>query len=136
MAQLKNLHTGEVFSVAAAPLWNGGIWECGDVRFVDMSGQEYSVVHTPPQLTPVEFKMLWKYPERIAIRAARPTDPMLDDFYTIVDDPRLATVDLNLPSVQEAIQYALSTIAPKMAPPYGPADIEARYAQILTGTQV
>ena len=61
------------------------------------------------KVTPVEFKMLFTSAERIAIKEARTTDPVIDDYFDIVEDPRLQVVDLGLHSVREGIQY-LQTI--------------------------
>lgn len=59
----------------------------------------------PPKVSPVEFLLLFTPQERVAIRAARPNDPVLDDFFDIVEDPRLTFVNLALPSVQGALYY-------------------------------
>lgn len=59
----------------------------------------------PPKVSPVEFMLLFKSPERIAIKAARPTDPVIDDFMDIVEDTRLTFVDLGLQSTQDALNY-------------------------------
>lgn len=77
-----------------------------------------------PKVTPVEFKMLFTSAERIAIKEARATDPVIDDYFDIVEDPRLQVVDLGLHSVQEGIQY-LQTIG---------ILTEDRVSQILAGT--
>ena len=61
-----------------------------------------------PKVSPVEFKLLFTSAERIAIKAARETDPIVDDFYSIVDDPRLTEVDLSLTSTQSAIEYLIA----------------------------
>jgi hypothetical protein len=79
---------------------------------------------TYPKVTPVEFKMLFASAERIAIKAARETDPVIDDYFDIVEDPRLQVVDLGLHSVQEGIHY-LQTIG---------ILTEDRVSQILAGT--
>lgn len=63
------------------------------------------VAPIPPKLTPVQFKMCFTPQERIAIKAARATDPVLQDAYEILDDPRLTEVDLTLASVQGLIDY-------------------------------
>ena len=63
---------------------------------------------TPPQVSPVEFKMLFASAERVAIREARKTDAVVDDFLDLVEDPRLTYVDLALPSVQAALQYLVA----------------------------
>ena len=63
---------------------------------------------TPSEATkvsPVEFKLLFTSAERVAIKAARATDQVIDDFYDIVEDPRLTQVDLGLKSTRDAIGY-------------------------------
>ena len=61
-----------------------------------------------PQLTPIEFKMCFTTAERLAIKAAKETDPILQDTYEILDDVRLKTVDLNLASNRALIDYLVS----------------------------
>lgn len=58
-----------------------------------------------PRLTPVQFKLLFTAPERLAIKAARATDALLDDAFDLLDDPRLAEVDLNLQSNRSLIAH-------------------------------
>ena len=60
------------------------------------------------KVSPVEFKLLFTSAERVAIKEARATDPVIDDFYTIVEDPRLTHVDLGLKSTQDALSYMVS----------------------------
>ena len=63
---------------------------------------------TPSEATkvsPVEFKLLFTSHERVAIKAARATDTVIDDFYEVVEDPRLTYVDLGLKSTRDAIGY-------------------------------
>lgn len=74
-------------------------------------------------VSPIEFKLLFTWQERIAIKTARATDPVIDDFYDIVEDPRLTHVNLSLNSTQQAIGYLATKelIAPE------------RVAQILSG---
>ena len=68
--------------------------------------QEPNVVSTPDiKVSPIEFKLLFTYQERIAIKAKRANDPILEDFYSIVDDPRLTSVNLSLKSTQDALGY-------------------------------
>ena len=61
-----------------------------------------------PKVSPVEFKLLFTSQERVAIKAARATDPVIDDFFDIVEDQRLTHVDLGLQSVKDAINYLQS----------------------------
>ena len=58
-----------------------------------------------PKVSPVEFKLLFSAQERVAIKAARATDPVIDDFFEIVEDPRLTHVNLGLQSTQDALAY-------------------------------
>ena len=70
------------------------------------------------KISPVEFKLLFTGPERIAIRAAATTDALIEDFYEIIDDPRLTVVDLGLKSTQDGIGYlaSLGLIVPERVP--------------------
>jgi hypothetical protein len=58
-----------------------------------------------PIVSPVEFKLLFTPQERVAIKSERAGDPVIDDFMTIIDDPRLTHVDMNLKSTQDALGY-------------------------------
>lgn len=57
------------------------------------------------KVSPVEFTLLFAPTERIAIRTARATDPAIDDFMDIIEDPRLTVVDLGLGSTQAGLGY-------------------------------
>lgn len=61
------------------------------------------------RVSPVEFKLLFTGSERIAIKSARATDLAIDDFYDIIEDPRLTYVDLGLSSTRDALNYMQST---------------------------
>lgn len=61
-----------------------------------------------PKVSPVEFKLLFTSQERVAIKAARATDPVIDDFFEIVEDQRLTYVDLGLQSTKDAIGHLQS----------------------------
>lgn len=56
-----------------------------------------------PMVSPVEFRMLFKSEERIAIKTS--TDAVVQDFFEIINDPRLTYVDRNLQSVKDALAY-------------------------------
>jgi hypothetical protein len=58
-----------------------------------------------PKVSPVEFKLLFTAQERVAIKAERGNDLMIDDFFEIVEDPRLTHVNLGLKSTQDALGY-------------------------------
>lgn len=62
----------------------------------------------PPQqiskvISTMQFKLLFTAQERVAIKQS--TDPIVQDFYELVEDPRLGELDLHAPSTQEAIAY-------------------------------
>lgn len=73
------------------------------------------VVEVYQQVTPMTFLMLFTFTERIALKKlvngdpdADPVvkpDPLIVDWWGIITDVRLVTVDLNLPSVQQALGY-------------------------------
>lgn len=70
---------------------------------------------TYPKVSPVQFKMLFTSPERVAIKAARETDPVVDDLWELVEDPRMEYVDFGLKSVRDSIEYLATAglIAPE-----------------------
>lgn len=57
------------------------------------------------KVSPIEFKLLFTVQERVGISAAKPLDPIINDFFSIIDDPRLTFVDLTLTSTVSAINY-------------------------------
>lgn len=61
-----------------------------------------------PIVTPLTFQMLFTSKERIAIKTAVKTDPIIEDWWSIVTNPQLTEVDLGLTSVQEALTYLIS----------------------------
>ncbi|MBX9900805.1 MAG: hypothetical protein K2Y28_08485 [Burkholderiaceae bacterium] len=70
-----------------------------------------TVVPPPPATTylvvsPIEFKLLFTAPERVAIKNS--VDPVVQDFFSIIDDPRLTKVELGLQSTQDALLYLVS----------------------------
>ena len=79
-----------------------------------------------PKVSPIEFMLLFTSPERVAIKALRQTDPIVDDFLDIIEDPRLTFVDLGLGSTVSAIDYMIyaGLVAPE------------RKAAILTGVML
>jgi len=76
-----------------------------------------------PKVSPVEFMLLFTSPERVAIKALRQTDPIIDDLLDIIEDPRLTFVDLGLGSTVSAIDYMI----------YVGVVAAERKAEILTG---
>ena len=72
-------------------------------------------------VSPVEFKLLFTAQERVAIKSS--TNPIVQDFFEIVNDPRLTMVNLSLKSTQDAVGYlALNDLIE-----------EERIAEILSG---
>lgn len=103
MPKIKCLMTGEIIITSEAPRLINGIWECGDQRFTDRNATMYQAVAEPVKVSPVEFKLLFTAPERVAIKAS--ADPIVQDFFEIVNDPRLTFVDLGLQSTHDALAY-------------------------------
>lgn len=70
------------------------------------------------QVSPPTFLLLFTSPERIGIRAARNyvgadaganmVKAVLDDWFSIIDDPRLQYVDLALPATQQGIDFLVT----------------------------
>lgn len=79
-----------------------GTWEAPPV------GTPFEPVTIYPSVSPVEFQLLFTSAERVAIKAARATDPIIDDFMDIVEHPKLTFVNLNLASTQSALDYFIS----------------------------
>ena len=81
---------------------------------------------TYPKVTPVQFKLLFTSPERVAIKAARATAPVVDDLWELVEDQRMEYVDFGLKSVRDSIEYLATArlIAPE------------RVGEIISGTLV
>lgn len=91
---------------------------------------------TPPEVTAIpqkidviSFKLLFTSPERIEAKKLRATDPVIDDFWSILDDPRTQNVDMALTSIQQAIAYTLNAINTAGVV----TDVTARTAAILSG---
>lgn len=76
----------------------------------------------PPTVSAMQFKLLFTVWERVAMKES--ADPIVSDFFAIMNDPRLTEVDLGLGSTRDVIDYMADKglIA------------EGRQAQILAGT--
>lgn len=129
MGLIKNISTGELLQTLEVPAWKDGVWECGNIRFVDIGKDIYesdsSTNYSTQTPTPAEFLLLLTLQERVAIRAAGATDVVIGDILRMVDDPRVTFVDLTNPSVIEAVNYLTTTEPPLLT--------TERAAQILTG---
>ena len=87
---------------------NGDGWVNGELIKPEPPAPIEPPAPVPPKVSPVEFKLLFTPQERIAIRTAQATDPVIDDFMDIIEDPRLTVVDLGLGSTQSGIDYLIS----------------------------
>jgi len=85
-------------------------------RLVDDEWEPPEVIETPvaqiepKEVDPITFKLLFTSAERIAAKALRATDPLIDDFWSILDDPRTRSVDMRIPSIQAVIEHTLDAI--------------------------
>lgn len=129
MAAIKNNLTDEVIIVAETPRFINGIWECGDQRFTDPDGADYSPVPPGFKISPIAFKLLFTPAERIKAKQLRVDDPVLEDFWGLLDDPRTDVVDLELTSVQNAVEYTLTKVKAAGVD----IDVEVRKAEIFAG---
>jgi len=85
-----------------------------------------------PKVSPVEFKLLFTSAERVKLKELRATDPILDDFWSIVDDPRATQIRLGLTSTQQGVAYAISLLV--AAGVVDAADEASRVSEVLSGT--
>jgi hypothetical protein len=84
---------------------NGGVWSA---PVIPEPAPAPTPVEVMPKLSPIEFKLCFTAAERIALKTLRATDSIVDDWMTILDDPRLTEVNLNLASTQAAVDYLAS----------------------------
>lgn len=86
---------------------SGDGWEDGILIKPEPPEPQPAVPQPEPDIlvSPIEFKLLFKLHERVAIKAARATDPIVDDFLEIVEDVRLTHVNLSLSSTKEGVNY-------------------------------
>ena len=78
--------------------------------------------------------MCFTYQERAGAETLATTDPIIKDFYSIVNDPRLTEVDMSLKSVQDAIGYLFLKL--EEANVVEESDVEKRIASVLSGTRL
>jgi len=89
---------------------------------------------TYAQVSPVQFKLLFTSAERLAIKTLKTTDPMVEDFYEIVDDPRLETVDFSLQSVRDGVTYVFGKLVEGGT--LTQEEMDARLPQVFTGEMI
>jgi len=101
----------------------------GEYVFSLPEKQEKTNTREYPKVSPTQFKLLLTGEERISLRGAVETDPGIADLFDLVDDPRTSSIDLNLSSVQEAIDYALNFLESEGVV----SDVVTRKEEILSG---
>lgn len=73
-------------------------------RFIQGTMADFTPVPTPiTHVTRLEFKALFTGAERVAIKKARAIDDLVEDFFSMVEDPDATGVDLTLPSTEAAL---------------------------------
>lgn len=105
---------------------NGETWEALPAPAIP---DPVEPVVIPPKVGPIKFKMLFSSAERVKARQLRESDPVLDDFWQLIDDTRTDEVDMSLESVQDAIEYTLTVVSNAGVS----LDVNSRKAAILTG---
>jgi hypothetical protein len=112
---------------------DGTYWRGEAYTARDPDKTRFEMVEVSPIISPVEFKLLFTSTERTAIKAARSDTStpeatqikaVLDDWYEILDDPRLKEVNLGLSSTIAGVNFLESV---------GLID-PGRATEILTGT--
>ena len=83
------------------------------------------IIAEPKEVDPITFKLLFTSAERVAAKALRASDPAVDDFWAILDDPRTRTVDMRIQSIQAIIEHTLTACNVE--------NVAERKAQILQG---
>lgn len=67
---------------------------------------EPPIVITSKPIPAIDFKLRFTALERVAIYAS--TNPIVKDFVSLLDDPRLQNVDVMLPTTIDAVDYLIS----------------------------
>ncbi len=73
-----------------------------------MVAPEQPIPQARTVFNPIEFMMLFTSAERVAVRALRATDPIVDDWMSIIQDPRLTQIDLKLTSTRDFLSHLVS----------------------------
>jgi hypothetical protein len=89
---------------------------------------------TYTQVSPIQFKLLFTSAERLVIKTLKTTDPVVEDFYEIIEDPRLKTVDFTLQSVRDGVTYVFSKLVEGGT--LTQTEMDARLPQIFAGELV
>ena len=82
-----------------------------------------------PKVGPIHFQLLFDPIEIVKSVELKETDKIVASFWKLVDDPRTDIVDLNLQSVQNAIEYVLTAVKNAGVD----INVQSRKAAILSG---
>lgn len=112
-----------------------------EVGWVNDGSGNWSAPAPPPETPPaprrpivtiVEFKLLWRPEERIALKAMAQTDPVIEDFWSLVHDPKVTIVDLSMASIISAITFTVQALVDNGTIASG--DQATRLEEILSGS--
>lgn len=108
MLKLRNIQSGEIYTFGTnIPTFSAGVWCIGNMKFVDPNKTRYEAIDYPEisdlSVSPIRFKILFTAAQRIAIRTS--ADPVVQDFFNLIEDPRLDLVILPLSSTVDALSY-------------------------------
>lgn len=111
MQKLKNIQSGEIYTFGTnVPSFSAGVWCIGNMKFVDPTKTKYEIIDYPEisdlSISPIRFKLLFTATQRIAIRTS--VNPVVQDFFNLIEDPRLDAVILPLSSTVDALSYLVS----------------------------
>ncbi len=104
---LRNKTTKAIISRTKAGNFNpsDNTWMIDNNQILPDPDLELEWVEPYPSLSRVAFKLCFTSAERIALKALRVTDPIIEDAFEILEDPQLTVVDLNLESNQNLLTY-------------------------------
>lgn len=78
-------------------------------RFIQGTLADFTVeAEKPTTVTSFGFKRLFTSAERVAIKNARVADDLVEDFFSMVEDPDSSGVDLTLQSTLDALLHLKS----------------------------
>ena len=108
MATLSNKITGNVFTVRDTPVFQNGMWLCGDQNFMDSDGTDYEIVDPTPIITLTREQLKAKRDEAVkAIKVTISTGKTFDGDETSQTRMARAIIGLQAAGVQ-TISWTLS----------------------------
>lgn len=131
MFRLIHATNGQVVTSATLPVYDAAarVWRCSDVDMVDLDGTTFQLPDDNPEpsalagpvrtaFPPPTFLLLFTGAERVAIRAARAytgadavrkqAAAVLNDWFSIIEDPRLVSIDVANPSTRDGLAFLVS----------------------------